>query len=266
MRVIPLKLEKESKNFDLYRKLVDNKNNVSFQNGDLLIISSKYLSIGEGRIKKLEDVKPTVESIELSKLYHINPKLMELVIRESDEIFGGLYGFVLTTVHGILSPNAGIDKSNIPPGQVVLYPKDPYNSIEILRKKFFIDLGIRVCIVLSDSRILPMRIGTVGIAIACSGFEPIVDLKGTKDLFGNILKFTSQNLADGLASLGVMVMGESDKSTPVILVRGVDLKLTDKKISSDELGMESKFDIYIRGLSLPNQKQPKKLVKSLNFK
>ena len=65
---------------------------------------------------------------------------MELVIRESDEIFGGLYGFVLTTVHGILSPNAGIDKSNIPPGQVVLYPKDPYNSIEILRKKFFIDL------------------------------------------------------------------------------------------------------------------------------
>ena len=97
MRVIPLKLEKESKNFDLYRKLVDNKNNVSFQNGDLLIISSKYLSIGEGRIKKLEDVKPTVESIELSKLYHINPKLMELVVRESDEIFGGLYGFVLTT-------------------------------------------------------------------------------------------------------------------------------------------------------------------------
>ena len=98
------------------------------------------------------------------------------------------------------------------------------------------------------------------------GFEPIVDLKGTKDLFGNILKFTSQNLADGLASLGVMVMGESDKSTPVILVRDVDFKLTDKKISSDELGMESKFDIYIRGLSLPNQKQPKKLVKSLNFK
>ena len=53
---------------------------------------------------------------------------MELVVRESDEIFGGL-GFVLTTIHGILSPNAGIDKSNIPTGQVVLYPKDPYNSI-----------------------------------------------------------------------------------------------------------------------------------------
>lgn len=253
MQVIPLKLEKESKNFDLYRKLIDNKNNVSFQNGDLLIISSKYLSISEGRVKKLEDVHPTAESIKLSKVYHINPKLMELIVRESDEIFGGLYGFVLTTVHGILSPNAGIDKSNIPPGQVVLYPKDPYNSIEVLRKRFFIDFGIRVCIILSDSRILPMRIGTVGIAIACSGFEPILDLRGTKDLFGNVLKFTSQNLADGHASLGVLVMGESDKSTPVVLVRDADLKLTDKKISYEDFGMESKFDIYIRGLSLHNR-------------
>jgi coenzyme F420-0:L-glutamate ligase / coenzyme F420-1:gamma-L-glutamate ligase len=165
-----------------------------------------------------------------------------------------LYGFVLTSIHGILSPNAGIDKSNIPSGKVVLYPKDPYNSIDILRKKFFIDYGIRICVILSDSRILPMRIGTVGIALACSGFEPIVDLKGTKDLFGNVLKFTSQNLADCFASLGVLIMGESNKSTPVIIIRGADLKLSDKKISYDSLGIESRFDIYIRGLSLNCQR------------
>ncbi len=254
MQIIPLNLDIESKNFNLYDKLIDNKNNIRFQNGDLLIISSKYLSISEGRIKKLEEVKPSIESVRLSKLYHINPKLMELIVRESDEIFGGLYGFVLTTVHGLLSPNAGIDKSNIPTGKVVLYPKDPYHSIEILRKKFFIDFGIRICIILSDSRILPMRIGTVGIALACSGFEPIIDLKGTKDLFGNVLKFTSQNLADSLASLGVLIMGESNKSTPVILIRDADLKLSDRKISYTSLGIESKFDIYIRGLSLHCQK------------
>ncbi|MDQ6723781.1 MAG: coenzyme F420-0:L-glutamate ligase [Thermoproteota archaeon] len=254
MQIIPLNLDIESNNFNLYDKLIDNKNNIRFQNGDLLIISSKYLSISEGRIKKLEDVKPSIESVRLSKLYHINPKLMELIVRESDEIFGGLYGFVLTTVHGLLSPNAGIDKSNIPTGKVVLYPKDPYHSIEILRKKFFIDFGIRICIILSDSRILPMRIGTVGIALACSGFEPIIDLKGTKDLFDNVLKFTSQNLADSLASLGVLIMGESNKSTPVILIRGADLKLSDRKISYTSLGIESKFDIYIRGLSLHCQK------------
>jgi coenzyme F420-0:L-glutamate ligase / coenzyme F420-1:gamma-L-glutamate ligase len=254
LKIIPIVLERETKSFNLYDKLVYNKNNIKFQNGDLLIISSKYLSISEGRIKKLGNVKPGIESINFSKLYHINPKLMELIVRESDEIFGGLYGFVLTSVHGILSPNAGIDKSNIPSGKVVLYPKDPYNSIDILRKKFFIDYGIRICVILSDSRILPMRIGTVGIALACSGFEPIVDLKGTKDLFGNVLKFTSQNLADCFASLGVLIMGESNKSTPVIIIRGADLKLSDKKISYDSLGIESRFDIYIRGLSLNCQR------------
>ncbi len=135
MKIIPIVLERESKSFNLYDKLVYNKNNIKFQNGDLLIISSKYLSISEGRIKKLGNVKPSIESINFSKLYHINPKLMELIVRESDEIFGGLYGFVLTSVHGILSPNAGIDKSNIPSGKVVLYPKDPYNSIEHSKKK-----------------------------------------------------------------------------------------------------------------------------------
>jgi coenzyme F420-0:L-glutamate ligase len=253
MQIIPLYLERESEAFNLYDKIVDNKNNITFQNGDLLIISSKYLSISEGRIKELSNVKPTKESTRLAKLYHINPKLMELIVRESDEIFGGLYGFVLTAVHGILSPNAGIDKSNIPLGKVVLYPKEPYNSIDILRKKFFIDFGIRISVILSDSRILPMRIGTVGIALASSGFEPITDLKGTKDLFGNVLKYTSQNLADSLASLGVFIMGESNKSTPVVLIRGIELKLIDKKITYNTMGIESKFDIYIRGLSVHGQ-------------
>lgn len=254
MQIIPLELDKESYSFNLYEKLIYNKKNIKFKDRDLLIISSKYLSISEGRIKKIEDVKPSRESERLSKKYHINPKLMELILRESDEIFGGLYGFVLTSVHGILSPNAGIDKSNIPAGMVVLYPKDPYKSIERLRKKFFIEQGIRICIILSDSRILPMRIGTTGIALACSGFEPIIDLKGTKDLFGNVLKYTSQNIADCLASLGVFIMGESNKSTPVILIRNTDLLLSDRKISQSSLGIESKFDIYIRGLMYQTKK------------
>ncbi len=255
MRIIPLCLERESETFDLYDKIIGNKNNIVFQNGDLLVISSKYLSISEGRVKKLSTVKPGKESVMLAKAYHINPKLMELIVRESDEIFGGLYGFVLTTVHGILSPNAGIDKSNIPQGNVVLYPKEPYDSIDILRKKFFVDLGIRICIILSDSRILPMRIGTVGIALASSGFEPIIDLKGTKDLFGNVLKYTSQNLADSLASLGVFIMGESDKSTPVVLIRDIELKLIDKKTTNSNMGIESKFDIYMRGLCSHSQRK-----------
>lgn len=248
MQIIPLYLQRESSEFDLYEKIVNNRDNISIRDNDLLVISSKYLSISEGRIKRLVKVKPSNEAIEFSKIYHINPKIMELIIRESDEIFGGLYGFVLTSVLKILAPNAGIDKSNISKGSVVLYPKNPYDSIEILKRRFMINLGKRIGIVLSDSRILPMRRGTVGIALACCGFEPLLDLKGKHDLFGNVLKYTSQNLADCLASLGTMIMGESDASTPVILIRNSNIKTTDTPTTIGYLGIDSKFDIYIRGL------------------
>lgn len=249
MEIIPIHLEKESSRFDIYDKITKNTQDITIENCDILVISSKYLSISEGRIKKLDDVIPSQNAIQMAKKFHINPKMMELIIRESDEIFGGLYGFVLTSVHKILAPNAGIDKSNVPKDHVVLYPKHPYESIENLRNKFLINSGKKIGIVLSDSRILPMRKGTVGVALACSGFEPVIDLKGTKDLFGNVLKFTSQNVADCLASIGTLVMGESDASTPVIILRGLKIKFTNKPISSESLAIESKFDIYIRGLS-----------------
>jgi coenzyme F420-0:L-glutamate ligase/coenzyme F420-1:gamma-L-glutamate ligase len=249
LEIIPIHLEKESSRFDIYDKITKNTQDITIENYDILVISSKYLSISEGRIKKLDDVIPSQNAIQMAKKFHINPKMMELIIRESDEIFGGLYGFVLTSVHKILAPNAGIDKSNVPKEHVVLYPKHPYESIENLRNKFLINSGKKIGIVLSDSRILPMRKGTVGVALACSGFEPVIDLKGTKDLFGNVLKYTSQNIADCLASIGTLVMGESDASTPVIILRGLKIKFTNKPISGESLAIESKFDIYIRGLS-----------------
>jgi coenzyme F420-0:L-glutamate ligase / coenzyme F420-1:gamma-L-glutamate ligase len=233
----------------MYEKITKNKGDITIEDYDILIISSKYLSISEGRIRKLDDVTPSQNAIHLSKKFHIDPHMMELIIQESDEIFGGLHGFVLTSVHKILAPNAGIDKSNVPKGHVVLYPKHPYESIENLRNKFLINSGKKIGVVLSDSRILPMRKGTVGVALACSGFEPVIDLKGTKDLFGNVLKYTSQNIADCLASIGTMVMGESDASTPVIILRGLKIKFTNRPISIESLSIESKFDIYIRGLS-----------------
>ena len=110
----------------------------------------------------------------------MDAKLAEITLRESDYIFKGVPGFLLAVRNGMLAPNAGIDKSNIPPGFVVLYPRDPFRSAEILRVKFLIEYGIRIGVLITDSRLMPTRIGTVGIAIACSGFEPVEDQKDKK--------------------------------------------------------------------------------------
>lgn len=242
-------MEKQFSEFDIFEAILNNKNGITIEDYDILVISSKFLSISEGRIKKLNSIVPSKYAVKKAAEYHMNPKIMELILRESDEVYGGLYGFVLSSIHKVLAPNAGIDKSNIPNGKVVLYPKYPLESIETLRNKFLVNLRKRVGIILSDSRILPMRKGTVGIALATCGIDPVIDLKGSKDLFGNTLKYTSQNIADCLASIGTMVMGESDASTPVIILRGFDVKLNNAQKSNDSLAIDRKFDIYIRGLS-----------------
>ncbi|HET6591237.1 MAG TPA: coenzyme F420-0:L-glutamate ligase [Candidatus Nitrosocosmicus sp.] len=249
MKIIPINLEKQFSEFDIFEAILNNKNGITIEDHDILVISSKFLSISEGRVKKLRSIVPSKYAVKKADEYHMNPKIMELILRESDEVYGGLYGFVLSSIHKVLAPNAGIDKSNIPNGKVVLYPKYPLESIETLRNKFLVNLRKRVGIILSDSRILPMRKGTVGIALATCGIDPVIDLKGSKDLFGNTLKYTSQNIADCLASIGTMVMGESDASTPVIILRGFDVKLNNAQKSNDSLAIDRKFDIYIRGLS-----------------
>jgi coenzyme F420-0:L-glutamate ligase len=146
----------------------------------------------------------------------------------------------------MIAPNAGIDKSNVPKGYVILYPRDPFGTAEKLRLKFLADLGIRVGIVIADSRLMPTRIGTTGFAIGCAGFEPVEDLRGKRDLFGNILRVTFKATADAIATMGVMVMGESDESTPVAVVRGANVLWSDRKFSWKDMAVEPFEDIYLR--------------------
>jgi coenzyme F420-0:L-glutamate ligase/coenzyme F420-1:gamma-L-glutamate ligase len=95
---------------------------------------------------------------------------------------------------------------------------------------------------------MPTRIGTVGVAIGCAGFEPVEDERGKKDLFGNTLQVTRKAVADGLASIGVAVMGEADESTPAVVVRGFKVTPTDRKLSKDDMTIDPSQDIYIRSL------------------
>jgi coenzyme F420-0:L-glutamate ligase len=174
--------------------------------------------------------------------------MAELVLRESDYIVKGVPGFLLAVRDGMIAPNAGIDKSNVPKGHVILYPRDPFGTAEKLREKFLAKQRIRVGIVLADSRLMPTRIGTTGVAIACAGFEPVEDLRGRRDLFGNVLKVTFKAVADGLATMGVAVMGESDESTPAAVVRGAKVTWSDKKFSWKDMAVTPSQDIYLSGV------------------
>lgn len=206
--------------FDLVA-LLDDLVGDELRDGDVLVVSSKFLAISEGRIVSLSSVKPTDEARELSRKYDIVPELCQLIIQESDSIIGGIPGFVLTLWNGLLTPNAGIDKSNIEHGRVVLYPQDSKRSAARIVEALKSRRGVRVGVVVSDSRLMPTRMGTVGVALAAVGIQAIRDLRGHPDLFGTPLKVTRQAIADDICTGAQLVMGEADEATPVVLVRGL---------------------------------------------
>ena len=250
LTVSAIKTERKENEFDLYETIIEAVKNskMSLKNGDVLVISSKFISNSQGRIIEINNVHPSVEGNSLSKKYQIDSKISEVILRESEKIFGGISGFVITSSDNILAPNAGIDKSNAKKGKVILYPYDPYNIAEQLRRKIFLKNLIHVGIIIVDSRLMPSRIGTTGVAIACAGFEPILDLRSKKDLHGNPLKVTFQSVVDNFASIGNHEMGEGSESKPLAIIRNSDVILTDRKINPDEISISHEQCVFIRGM------------------
>lgn len=191
------------------------------KNNDVIVLAESAVATAEGRVVKLDSITPSEKAIELSKLYENDPRKMELIIRESDEIIGGIPGVVVTITKGVLAPSAGIDSSNAPEGHVVLLPIDPRNSAIKIRDRLMKVYNNNIAIIIGDSITQPLRLGCVGIALGCAGIEPVDDVRGHKDLFGKPLLITRRAIADNLVSAAQIIMGEADESTPAVLIRNV---------------------------------------------
>jgi coenzyme F420-0:L-glutamate ligase len=250
LTVLPVKSRLKKEQFDLFESIVTDFKNaiITPQDGDVLVISSKYVANSQGRILEYDNVIPSLEAEKIGKKFHMKPKMAEIILRESDKIFGGISGFVITSSDNIMAPNAGIDKSNTQRGTVVLYPNEPYLVAEHLRRKFLLKYNTHVGIIITDSRLMPGRVGTVGVAIACSGIEPTSDLRGERDLYGNALKVTFQAIADDLASIANLKMGEGSDAIPCVLIRDSGARINDRKIKENDMTISYEQCVYVRGL------------------
>ena len=251
LTVIPLKARHQNGNFVLFDEMINaiSENKTSLKNGDVIVISSKYVSNSQGRIIDTSKITESEQSIHIAKKFRIKPKFAEAILRESDKIFGGVSGFVITSSDNILAPNAGIDKSNSDGTKLILYPENPYQVAENIKRKIFFEYNIHVGIIIVDSRLMPARIGTTGVAISCAGLEPVKDLRGEQDLDGNPLKVTFQATADNLASIANHKMGEGSESQPIAIIRDSECQLTSRKISHNEMAISDEQCLYVRGLS-----------------
>jgi len=199
---------------------------LTLQANDVLVISSKILSKAEGKRIELDTVTPSDEAIQLAGETGKDPRLVELILRDSVMVSRKRMG-VLVTQHrlGFVSANSGIDQSNVQDGDnsVLILPTDPDKTAQEFHSRITEQLGVHVGIVISDTHGRPFRIGNIGVAIGVAGLPAVKDLRGRKDLFGRTLEISQQAYADLVASAAHLLCGEADEGYPVILLRGVDI-------------------------------------------
>lgn len=252
LQIYPLRAAVQTGEFDLLGALADSLTNAGFSlaDGDILAVSSKYAAISEGRVVELDDVVPTAEAESIAARYNMNPRLVQLIMQESDHIFGGIQlGFLLTHTHGIISPNAGLDRSNIPSGKVVLFPKAPYATAAVIRRGLRERFGADAGVILTDSWLMPGRWGTTGVALACAGFQPLADERGKTDLFGNPMQVTQRGVADSLCIAAQCVMGERDEATPFAVLRNTGVEILEIDLSVASVSIPWEMCIYVESLT-----------------
>ncbi|MCU0514617.1 MAG: coenzyme F420-0:L-glutamate ligase [Anaerolineae bacterium] len=253
LTILPVRAPVQESRFDLLPTLLAAlaAAGAALQDGDVLAVSSKYLAISEGRVVTLAEVVPGERARALAAQYHMDPAIAELVVQEAEHIFGGIpLGFLLTWRSGIMAPNAGIDRSNIPGGKAVLLPADPYGSARALRQALRAQAGVNVGTLLTDSWLVPGRRGTTGVALATAGFLPIQDERGKLDLFGNPMKVTQRSLADTLSVCAQMVMGERDEATPFAILRHTGVTMTDAEITQEMVAIPWELCLYVESLTV----------------
>lgn len=221
---------------------------LQLEDNDVLAFTSKIVSYAEGRLTKLSAIKPSEKARKLARRYGLTPEFAQLVLTEADRIYGGVAKAVLTLKNGMLVANAGIDNKNSPEEQVVLWPVNPAKSAEELRQEIRRRTGKQVGVLIVDSGLVPLRIGTVGLALATAGFQPIRDNRGKKDLYGKTITITRHAVADDLASAAHLLMGESTEKTPIVLIKNAPLDFSEHAYGPDEMMMPFKECIFMNTL------------------
>ena len=204
------------------------RQNLKVENGDILAIASKAVATAEDSVEKLVSVKPSERAKRIAARFSLEPRFAEIVLREADCIYWGVPKALLALKYDMLTPNAGVDQKNAPEDCVILWPRNPDSAAERIRSEVYKKTGKRIGVLIVDSRITPLRMGTTGIAVGLAGFQPIRDYRAKKDLYGRRVSVTTHDLADDLAGAAHLMMGESSEQTPAVLVKNAPVRLAEK--------------------------------------
>jgi len=224
LRDIPLIQQGDSIADEIFRSL--ERTNTIARDGDVFAIAQKIVSKAEGRIVRLSDVTPSDRAKDFAERVNKDPRLVELILSESNEVIRYRPGVLIVSHHsGVIMANAGIDRSNVTDDDatesVLLLPEDCDASARQIRADIESRFDVRVGVVVTDSVGRAWRNGTCGIALGASGIDALEDLRGNNDLFGRPLQVSTVGTADQIAAAAQLLMGEGNEGLPVIHLQGL---------------------------------------------
>lgn len=220
---------------------------IAVEDGDVFVVAETVISKSESNIIDLETIKPSLKAEKLADKTGKDPRLVEAIIQESNEILRVGHDFIVSEdKHGFVCANAGIDESNVEKGFATPIPDDPDKSARVIREKIEEATGKEIVVIIADTQGRPFREGAVGVAIGISGMHPLWDRKGEKDLYGRTLKTTNIAVADELASAASVMMGQADEGIPVVIIRGVEYveNLKDDSGTVKSLIRPKEYDVF----------------------
>lgn len=248
MKIIPIQTERVERNpensLEQWILLQFETKNIKIEDGDILVLSSKIISYFEDRIFSLDDSIPTKEAKEIAAERDQDPRLIQLVLQEADEVIAKRPWVLLTRKNGLYTANAGIDTSNVEDGYAVLWPEDAYSSAKKIQDFIQNHYSLqKLAILIIDSAILPGRKGTIAMCVGHVGISALQDLQGKTDLFNNELRYSSLNIIDSLASAANLVMGEGSEARPMAIIRDYEWHVS-KETKNDEMFISPHDDMF----------------------
>jgi F420-0:gamma-glutamyl ligase len=222
-------------------QIIPIKTSIFGEGGNLLFFIKKQISF----LPDKSIIVVTSKIVALSQKRVGLPKDKNKLIKENSKEIIETPWVPLTFTLGEWRINAGIDESNAK-NKIILLPENPFIIAEKIQKNLKKHFSVKhLGIIITDTRSMPLRVGTIGKPLAFVGFNPLKSYVGKKDLFGRKSRLTQSNIADSLAAGAVLVMGEGNEQIPLVIIKDAPVKFTNKiskKYSS--LAHQPETDIY----------------------
>jgi coenzyme F420-0:L-glutamate ligase / coenzyme F420-1:gamma-L-glutamate ligase len=202
--------------------------------GDVVVVAQKVVSKAEGALVTV----PAGEDRAAARTRLAREQAVRVLVVAP-------WTIVVETPQGLVCASAGIDASNVAPGQLALLPADPDASARRLREDLRARAGVEVAVIVADTFGRPWRVGQTDVAIGLSGLTAIRDERGRADRFGMRLEVTEVAVADEIAAAADLVRHKAE-GVPVVVVRGLGWQ-PDEGASATDLQRPPATDLFPRG-------------------